>query len=61
MLTYFGIGIKQIGYRYALDFLPFLYVLILMTANKKLPTAVKLLMLLGMVTNAWLILGALVP
>lgn len=61
VLMYAGIGAKQIGYRYALDFLPFLYVLLLLTANKKLPTAVKVLMLFGMVTNAWLILGALVP
>jgi hypothetical protein len=34
IITYYGIGQKQVGYRYALDFLPFLF-LITASASKK--------------------------
>lgn len=60
VLTYAGIGAKQIGYRYALDFLPFLYLLLLLSVQKKsLPVAMKVLMFLGVVSNGWLVFGAL--
>ena len=90
VLTYAGIGAKQIGFRYALDFLPFLYVLVLLGVKKTLPVAVnpvrkgddflranfsttenpkkqpsglsngvKALMLLGVVSNGWLVFAAL--
>ncbi len=34
VITYYGIGQKQVGYRYALDFLPFLTLIVIDTAKK---------------------------
>lgn len=43
IITYFGIGYRQIGYRYALDFLPFLY-LVLVQVSQKISTRTLMLL-----------------
>lgn len=34
IITYYGIGQKQVSYRYAMDFFPFIYLIIIYTAKK---------------------------
>jgi hypothetical protein len=54
-LLYFGIGFSQFGYRYALDFLPFLFLLLLPSFNGKLSRTAKILIILGVLVNCLLI------
>jgi hypothetical protein len=54
-LLYFGIGYSQFGYRYALDFLPFLFLLLLPSFNGKLSRTAKILIILGVLVNCLLI------
>lgn len=50
-VTYFGIGFSQFGYRYALDFLPFLFLLLLPNLGPRLSRASKLLIVIGVAFN----------
>jgi hypothetical protein len=50
-ITYSGIGYIQFGYRYALDFLPFLFLLLLPSLGKKLSRFSKSLILTGVIFN----------
>lgn len=52
LLVYFSIGFAQYGYRYTLDFLPFLFLLLLPTFNGKLSKLAILLIILGVVFNS---------
>ncbi len=52
LLVYFSIGFAQFGYRYTLDFLPFLFLLLLPTFNGKLTKLAILLIILGVVFNS---------
>ncbi len=53
-LVYFGIGISQFGYRYSLDFLPLLFLILLSAfAQKKLPPFSKLLILTGIIFDTF--------
>lgn len=47
ILTYYGIGQKQVGFRYALDFYPFLYLLLLDPVKKTGRKILYLLVLFG--------------
>lgn len=51
-LLYFGIGFSQFGYRYALDFLPFLFILLLPSLTPILPWPAKILIILGVLFNS---------
>lgn len=46
-LLYFGIGFSQFGYRYSLDFLPFLLLILLPTFKNILPKFAKALICVG--------------
>lgn len=50
-MLYFGVGYIQSGYRYALDFLPFLFILLLSSLSPKLSNIAKALIILGIVFN----------
>ena len=50
-LFYFGIGTSQYGYRYALDFIPLLFLLLLPAFGKTLPNFAKILIVGGMIFN----------
>lgn len=51
VLTYSGVGFMQFGYRYALDFLPFLFLLLLPCLGKRLGRGAKLLIIGGVIFN----------
>lgn len=50
-LTFFSIGYVQVGYRYALDFLPFILVLLMNSTTPRLGFPHKLLIVLGVAFN----------
>ena len=52
-LVYFGIGTTQYGYRYSLDFLPMLFLLLLSAFRRGLPTFAKFLIALGIFFNCF--------
>lgn len=52
-LTYFGIGAVQFGYRYSLDFLPLLFLILLTAFRGKLPTFAKILIAAGIIFNCF--------
>lgn len=49
MITYYGVGTIQVGYRYALDFFPFIIILLIPTVSKVNFFHVKILILLGII------------
>ncbi len=58
VLTYFGIGADQLGYRYALDFMPGLFVVFMLVykqINKDLTRGMKFLLLGPCVLNFYLL------
>lgn len=60
----YGIGFWQFGYRYSLDFLPFLYILLVRNyskLHKKLSRNVKVLILLGALINIYLLKTLFMP
>ena len=52
-LFYWGIGAVQFGYRYSLDFLPLLFLILLSVFRKGLPDFAKLLITLGIIFNCF--------
>lgn len=52
-LLYFGIGFSQFGYRYSLDFLPFLLVYMLPSLKPSIPLIGKLLIIIGILFNCF--------
>lgn len=56
MLTYYGIGVSQIGYRYILDIYPLLYVILGKALAPRLPLKAKILIMLGIILNWHLLL-----
>lgn len=50
-LVYFGIGASQYGYRYSLDFLPLLFLILLTSFGKKLPVFARILIFGGIAVN----------
>jgi len=60
ILLYYGIGFRQFGYRYSLDFLPFLYYLLLRNYRQQrgdLTTGFKAVVLLSAMWNLYLFAG----
>ncbi len=53
VLAYFGVGFSQFGYRYALDFWPFLLLLLMAALKPKLSGVAKGLIVLGVVFNCF--------
>lgn len=63
LLLYYGIGYNQFGYRYALDFWPFLFLLFMLTYkqnNSELSLRIKILFLVSAFFNLYLTLIAYV-
>lgn len=52
LLMFYSIGFSQYGYRYTLDFLPFLFLLLLFSLNGKLTKVDLVLITVGVVFNA---------
>lgn len=51
IFTWYSIGFAQFGYRYALDFLPFLFLMLIPSLQPKLSRAVILLIVVGVIFN----------
>ena len=51
IFTYFSVGFAQFGYRYALDFLPFLFLLLIPSLSPKLSKAAIALIAAGVIFN----------
>jgi hypothetical protein len=51
LLGYFGIGARQYGYRYALDFQPFLFILLCFAFQKGMSWKVKGLIIVSFIVN----------
>lgn len=51
VLTYFSVGFAQFGYRYTLDFLPFLFLLLIPSLLPKLSKTAIFLIALGVIFN----------
>lgn len=56
LMCFAGTGGDQFGYRYGLDFFPFLFLLSSQGINKSLNALVKLLIIVGVIVNFWGIL-----
>jgi len=56
-LFYFGIGISQFGYRYSLDFLPLLFLVLLSSFKNGLPKFAKVLIAVGIFFNGFYMSG----
>ena len=50
-LLYFGIGFSQFGYRYSLDFLPFLLIFLIPSLKPSIPAVGKILIVIGVLFN----------
>ncbi len=56
-IIYMGIGASQYGYRYSLDFIPLIFLIVLPAFNKKLPTFAKVLIGGGILINCFYMLS----
>lgn len=56
-LSYYAYGAWQYGYRHAVDFYPFLFILLISIFHDRLPNRAKLLILYGMVFNFYFMLS----
>ena len=64
VFLFYGIGFNQFGYRYALDFFPFLFFLFNLNywnQQKKLSTGIKTLIIISSLFNLYLFLGFFSP
>lgn len=52
-LLYFGFGASQYGYRYSLDFIPLLFLILLSAFRRGLPTFAKILIAFGIIFNCF--------
>lgn len=52
-LLYWGIGAAQFGYRYSLDFLPLLFLILTTSFKKELPLAAKIIITFGIIFNCF--------
>jgi hypothetical protein len=53
IITYYGVGWVQFGYRYALDFTPFLVLLAALGMPANMSTKARLLIVLSVAVNLW--------
>lgn len=56
-LTYFGIGIWQFGFRYAVDFYPFLFLILTSVFKNELPLMAKVLIIYSICFNFFFMLS----
>lgn len=54
ILTYYGIGAAQFGYRYAIDFLPFIFLALISLLAPDLPRAARWLIIISTIFNTYL-------
>ena len=55
LLGYYGIGVRQYGYRYALDFYPFLFIILAYASKEKVPLLFKIVAIAAALFNFFLI------
>ena len=53
LLTYYNTGWWQFGYRYSLDFMPVVMVLLAIAARERISTKFWILIVAGVLINAW--------
>ncbi|HST05561.1 MAG TPA: hypothetical protein VLQ48_12615 [Chloroflexia bacterium] len=53
VITYYGVGWVQFGYRYGLDFIPFLLLLAAIGLGQPMSKLARVLILVGVVVNIW--------
>jgi hypothetical protein len=54
-LGYYGIGVRQFGYRYALDFYPFLYIALAYSFQNGMSNSAKILIVFSFIFNYYLV------
>lgn len=57
VVAYFGIGVFQYGFRYAVDFYPFLFLILISVFQKNMPAVAKILIIYGILFNFFLMLS----
>ena len=55
IVTYYGTGASQFGYRYALDFFPLLYLVLCRAFAPSMPVPVRWLTMASVLFNAYLL------
>ena len=55
LLGYYGIGVRQYGYRYALDFYPFLFLMLAYASRAGLTLPMQVIIVLSFILNSYLI------
>ena len=55
ILGYYGVGVRQYGYRYALDFYPFLYVMLAYVSRNGITAPMRAVMVVSFIFNVYLI------
>ncbi len=53
LLTYYGVGFDQFGYRYAMDFYPFLFILTALGIVSRFNSTAKVWMIISILVNIW--------
>ncbi len=53
IITYYGIGFVQFGYRYALDFMPFLLLLVARGFPRPVTNSARILVVISVLINVW--------
>jgi hypothetical protein len=56
LLGYYGIGVRQYGYRYALDFYPFLFIMLAYAQQERLSWLFRIIVILSFLFN-WYLIG----
>ncbi len=54
LVGYFGIGARQFGYRYALDFSPFLFIILAHVVKHKMSTLLKIIIISSFIFNLYM-------
>ena len=61
LLGYYGIGVRQYGYRYALDFYPFLFLMLAYVCRERLTLPMQAIIIVSFLINSYLILDSPFP
>jgi hypothetical protein len=61
ILGYYGIGVRQYGYRYALDFYPFLFLMLAYVCREGLSLPMRAVIVISFLFNSYLILDSWFP
>jgi hypothetical protein len=61
ILGYYGIGVRQYGYRYALDFYPFLFLMLAYVCRERLTLPMRAIIIVSFLLNSYLILDSPFP